>query len=224
MGDRKVQFVESEYYHIYNRGNSKQIIFREPDDYERFQALMYLSNSFERFVFREIDEDKRYSLDRGAVLVDIEAYCLMPNHFHILLTQKVENGISLFMKKVSTGYSMYFNKKYERTGSLFEGNFKSQHADNDEYLKYLYSYIHLNPVKLIQPLWREEGIQNPIRCFEYLKNYEYSSHPDVSIGPSYGNRMEGAILNPKMFKGYFSSQSEYEKELLIWLTYQEISP
>jgi putative transposase len=224
MGNRNVPFAEHEYYHIYNRGNSKQVIFREPDDYERFQALLYLSNSFERFVFREIDEDKRYFIDRGTVLVDIEAYCLMPNHFHILLTQKVDNGISLFMKKVSTGYSMYFNKKYERTGSLFEGAFKSQHADSDEYLKYLYSYIHLNPVKLIQPLWREEGVKNINHTFEYLRNYTYSSYPDISIGETYGNREEQKIIKSSLFTGYFSTPEEHQQELLSWLTYQEVSP
>ena len=224
MAQRKVQFAEYEHYHIYNRGNSKQVIFREPDDYERFQVLMYLSNSYDRFVFRDVDENKRSQLDRGELLVRIEAYCLMPNHFHILLTPLVSEGVTQFMQKLSTGYAMYYNRKYERTGSLYEGRFKSQHADSDEYLRYLYSYIHLNPVKLIEPLWREEGIQNLSRCFEYLKNYEYSSYPDIYIGPASVTRPEQAIVDPVLFAGYFSSQSEYERELLTWLTYQEISP
>ena len=88
----------------------------------------------------------------------------MPNHFHILVKEKIENGISKFMGKLTTGYSMYFNKRYDRTGSLFQGVFKSVHADSDEYLKYLFAYIHLNPIKLINPEWKENGIKDKNRA------------------------------------------------------------
>ena len=88
-------------------------------------------------------------IDRGETLVDIGIYCLVPNHFHLLIKEKTENGISEFVKKVATGYSMYFNKKYERTGSLFEGPFKAKRIDTDEYLKYIFSYIHLNRKQII---------------------------------------------------------------------------
>src|SRR3989344_1697653 len=79
----------------------------------------------------------------------------MPNHFHILIREKIEGGISKYMLKLMTGYSMYFNKRYERTGKLYEGVFKSSLLDKDTYLKYIYSYIHLNPAKLQDKNWRE---------------------------------------------------------------------
>ena len=144
MAMRKVSFALHEFYHIYNRGNSRQTIYVTNADYQRFISLLYLANGSKSFEFREIDEEKLFDFDKGEPLVAIGAYCLMPNHFHILATPLVEGGMATFMRKLATGYSMYFNKKHHRTGSLFEGRFKSEHVDSDNYLKYLFSYIHLN--------------------------------------------------------------------------------
>lgn len=87
-------------------------------------------------------------------LVEILAYCLMPNHYHFMLRQIRNNGISRFMKKLGTGYTIYFNKKYERNGALFQGRFKSIPVDRDEYLRYLPHYIHLNPIELRAVNWQ----------------------------------------------------------------------
>ena len=143
MSIRRVLFAFGEYFHIYNRGNSKQDIFKDNLDRERFQSQLFLANGTAPFDFRRVSKDGVYDCERGGQLVYMGAYCLMPNHFHILLTPAVEGGVHTFMQKLSTGYSMYFNKKYERTGVLFEGKFKARHADSDEYLKYLFAYIHL---------------------------------------------------------------------------------
>ena len=160
MSMRKVSFVPEEFYHLYNRGNSRQAIFLNDADYARFSALLYLANGTNSFEFRELASDALFDFNRGEQLVAIGAYCLMPNHFHILLTPLIEGGVATFMRKLATGYSMYFNKKHHRTGSLFEGRFKSEHVNNDNHLKYLFSYIHLNPVKLIQSKWQQEGIKD----------------------------------------------------------------
>ena len=167
MSLRKVPFVQGEYYHIYNRGNSKQKIFHDRQDCLHFLKLLYLSNSERSFVLREIKDI--YMINKGKDIVAIGAYCLMPNHFHLLITEKVEGGITKFMHKLSTGYSMYYNKKYARTGSLFEGKFHSSYIDRDQYLKYIFSYIHLNPVKLIDPMWKEKGIKNHDSAVNFLK-------------------------------------------------------
>src|SRR3989344_5942831 len=151
MALRKQSFVAGEYYHLYNRGTEKRIIFLDEKDYERFLFLMYICNSIKSIILRDVDEN----FERGETIVDIGAYCLMPNHFHILAYEKMEGGISQYMRKLLTAYSMYFNKKYKRTGKLYSGVFKSIHANSDRYLKYLYSYIHLNPAKLINKNWRE---------------------------------------------------------------------
>ncbi len=142
----------------------------------------------------------------------------MPNHFHILATPLVEDGLTTFMGKLGTGYSMYFNKKYKRTGALFQGTFKSEHADNDEYLKYLYAYIHLNPVKLIDKNWQEEGSKDAAKSFDFAASFAYSSLPDY-LGQV---RPENAIINPDPFPQYFSTAADMKAELFDWLTFAEI--
>lgn len=155
MSLRITPFVHGEFYHVYNRGTDKRPIFSDTHDWQRFQELLFLSNAAKPVNIREVRRVHAdiYAFDTELPIVAIGAYCLMPNHFHMLLTPLVDGGVSKFMKKLCTGYSMYFNKKYERTGTLFEGPFKAKHADSDAYLKYLYAYIHLNPVKL----WSERN-------------------------------------------------------------------
>ena len=160
MSIRKVSFVFGEYYHIYNRGNSKQKIFHEKEDYLYFIKLLYILNQKNKKQLRDYTHDVFISRENCDPLVAIGAYVLMPNHFHILITPTEDGSVSKFMQKISTGYVMYYNQKYKRSGSLFEGKFKSQHANNDRYLKYLFSYIHLNPLKLIDKNWKEKGIKN----------------------------------------------------------------
>ncbi len=211
-------FAHEEFYHIYNRGTDKRTIFKDVADYDRFLELLFLSNSFLAVDIRHVRKSYEpiYDFERGDSLVHIGAYCLMPNHFHILLTQAVEHGIQKFMQKLLTGYSMYFNKKYERSGALFESRFKSQHASTDEYLKYLFSYIHLNPIKLIQSDWKDVGIRDIDRVKEYLNEFRYSSLNDY-----FGNRIESSIIEPAKFPGYFLNKKEIDAELLEWLTYKD---
>lgn len=216
MALRKTPFISNEYYHIYNRGNSKQPIFQDENDYIRFIKLLFLSNGKESFKIDFI-ENEIYDFDRGEQLVSIGAYCLMPNHFHLLLTQVCEGGISKFMQKLSTGYSMFYNNRYERTGSLFEGKFKSEHADNDRYLKYLFSYIHLNPVKLIDSDWKEKGIKNKNATINFLEKYPYSSFQDFT-GYS---RQQKDILNIKAFPSYFQTATIFKDDIFNWLSYRQ---
>lgn len=219
---RKINFVSGEYYHIYNRGTDKRDIFTCLNDYNRFVTLLYLCNST-KSVNIEIELQKGRSflefmdMDRAEQLVDIVAYCLMPNHFHLLIHERNDGGISIFMKKLSTAYSMYFNSKYNRTGSLFEGRFKAKHIDDDNYLKYLLSYIHLNPVKLIDLKWKENGITDKVKAKDFLLEYKYSSYLDY-IGVK---RKEASILNMESFPQYFQTLKEFEVFVDEWLTFNE---
>lgn len=216
-------FVPEGFYHLYNRGTDKRNIFSRPVDYERFLALLYLSNGTKPI---RIDNFSKYcergetllsyalEQDRGKSLVDICVYCLMPNHFHLLVTEKDEGGVSKFMQKLTTGYTMYFNKRYERNGTLFQGVFKSSLADNDRYLKYLLSYIHLNPVKLIDPKWKEDGIADKKAAKKFLRNYPYSSYLDYCGR----KREESALIVPFALPQYFPTVKEFETEILEWLS------
>ncbi|MDA3792322.1 MAG: transposase, partial [Elusimicrobia bacterium] len=108
--------------------------------------------------------------------VEIVAFALMPNHYHIILKQIADNGISKYMHKLGTGYTMYFNKKNKRSGSLFEGRFKAKAITNDEYLVHLSRYIHLNPVSLKEPDWKDCGINDKNKIKKYLEKYRWSSY------------------------------------------------
>lgn len=212
MANRYYNFAEQEFYHIYNRGNSKQIIFRNESDYDRFKKLLYIANNTEPFVLRELDVSNIFDIERKKTLVHIGAYCLMTNHFHILLTPAIPNGVSQFMRKLATGYSSYFNKKYFRTGGLFEGPYKARWADSDRYLKYLFSYIHLNPYRS-----KDEATKNHIDG-KRLREYRHSSLPDY-LGE---DRQIAKIINQTAFPEYFMSVKDQKGELMEWLDYQEI--
>lgn len=219
---RKIDFSIGEFYHLYNRGTDKRDIFTTQNDYNRFVVLLYLCNSNEPVdIDHKLREGRSFpellQVDRGEQIVNIGGYCLMPNHFHILVREKQENGISQFMKKISTAYSMYFNTKHKRSGALFEGRFKAKHADNDEYLKYLFSYIHLNPVKLIDPHWKKNGIIDRNKAKKYLREHVYSSYLDY-VGE---HRKEKNILTKKSFPDYFENFKEFENFVDEWLSFKD---
>ncbi len=218
MSIRKISFAPEEYYHIYNRGNSKQKIFLDKKDYDRFLKLVFLCNSQKNINFRDLFKynDDVFAFDRGDTLVDIGAYCLMSNHFHLLIREKADGNITLFMQKLATAYVMYFNKKYDRTGSLFEGKFKSQHINSDRYLKYIFSYIHLNPIKIIDSKWKEMGVQDKNKAYDFCSQYEYSSL--VSFNKDKMAKY-AIILNVTVFPKYFTNSKEYELEIFEWLDF-----
>jgi len=219
MTTRSFSFEPGEFYHLYNRGVEKRIIFEDAHDYNRFQQLLYVVNTSEPTDFRIIKKNNNsvYNFDRIDRLVSIGAYCLMPNHFHILLTPVQEGGVSTFMNKLSTSYVMYFNKKYKRSGALYEGKFKAKHVASDEYLKYIFSYIHLNPVKLIQSDWKEKGIKDVKKAYEYAGNFKHSSLLDYQRAV----RAESTILDAEPFPDYFQTVTKRKAELIEWLQYTE---
>lgn len=202
----------NEYYHVYNRGNSKQIIFKDDQDRRRFVKLLGLLNQVPRSRVDASSLDLAFS-KKDSPLVAIGAYALMDNHFHILAKQIEEEGVTLFMQKVCTAYVMYFNKKYKRTGALFEGPFKSQHAGNDRYMRYLYAYIHLNPAKLVDPLWKEKIISKRKEVIDFVRQYPYSSFHDY-CGIV---RSENSVISPSQFPIYFESPKHFTESILSWL-------
>src|SRR3990167_10503143 len=210
MSIRKIPFASGEFYHLYNPGNSKQKIFHNAEDYARFMGLLYACNQEENFKIDNLSKgESLYETEKRSKLVSIGAYVLMPNHFHLLITNKEENNISKFMQKISTAYVMYYNKKYERTGGLFEGKFKSQHLNTDRYLKYIFSYIHLNIIKIIDNLWKENGIRDLDGALKFLNEYQYSSYLDYLNNFA---RPVSKIVNKKDFPDYFPTAKMFQKE------------
>lgn len=158
MPYRKDRLVTGHFYHVYNRGVEKRHIFVDKQDYQTFLSIIqwYLREDTERPVLSKIP---KASLKGEVSLI---CYCLMPNHFHFLLQQIQDNGITQLMHAAITAYSMYFNRKYKRVGPLFQGRFKAKLVENDEYLLQVSKYIHRNPLPLLE---------RPV-----LSTYEYSSY------------------------------------------------
>ncbi len=207
---RKVKFVVGEYYHIYNRGADKRTVFTSSKDYERFLAYLSLMNDQER---TRLTYDLKINEVRprkpAKPLVAIGAYCLMPNHFHLYLTPMVNDGVSKFMQRVQTGYTMYFNRKYGRTGVLFQGAFKAEYVGHDAYAKYLFSYIHLNPAKLRDRRWKDRRV-GELRAFKkYVEQYPYSSLGEYI-------HKEHKITTPEAFPNYFSNAGELSNHITDW--------
>ena len=188
-------FTVGEYYHVYNRGIDKRKIFFSKGDWKHFQRLMYIRNtdSSAKLNLSRIKDEPLKLVFQGdpGTLVDVVAYAMMDNHFHLLVREKVKGGVTKFMSRFMTSYSMYMNKKYDRTGPLMCRPFKTKHIDSDEYFRWLISYIHLNPIDQIQSDWEDVGVVDKRSTLKFLKEYKYSSYPDYFVD----ERDESMILN-----------------------------
>ncbi len=210
---RKDPFITGEYYHLYNRGIDKRNIFKSKHDYERFMMLLYLGNNEEIFrldnlitILHKGYEDIM-AIKKDKPLVSVGGWCLMTNHFHILVRQEVDGGITKLMRKLGVGYSMYFNIKYKRQGALFGGLFKSKciKADNN-YMRQLFAYIHLNPLDINFYGWEKEIRKHPIGMKDFLDSYRYSSYQDHNGV----DRIEKNILTKENFPDYFGGTSSFK--------------
>lgn len=136
-------YAEDSFYHVFNRGVEKRNIFIEDIDYKYFLHL------FERYLNNEKKLDKYYrEAPSYSENIELVAYCLMPNHFHMLVYQKDKDAMQKFMRSIGTAYSMYFNKKYKRVGNLFQDRYKAVLINDNSYFAHISRYIHLNPLDI----------------------------------------------------------------------------
>ncbi|MFM2357343.1 MAG: hypothetical protein RJA61_80 [Candidatus Parcubacteria bacterium] len=140
MPQRIKKPVTGEMYHVFNRGVDKRDVYLDKYDYVRFYQTLDNFNSVDPIINLRLSKSKR---DKKP-LVEIVAYSLLPNHFHLIVKQLEEGGISEFMRRVSTGYTSYFNEKYSRSGALFQGVFKRVHVSSEEQRQYLFAYVNEN--------------------------------------------------------------------------------
>lgn len=146
---RKVQFANKEHFHIFNRGVDKRTIVLDADDMERLRQSMIEFNTIKPIgSIYENSFDKKKSLGnlvpKTEKLVNIICFCINPNHYHFILEQCADKGIEKFMHRFGVGYTNFFNKKYKRSGSLFQGSYKAVHISTNEYLLYLSAYVNCN--------------------------------------------------------------------------------
>jgi len=196
---RKVPFVENEIYHIFNRGVDKREIFSCNYDYMRILKSLDEFNQIDPVYSLYLNDLRRKKnhldvqrLKEVRKLIEIIAYCLNPNHFHLILRQLEPNGISEFMKRIGGGYTKYYNSKYDRSGFLFQGRFKSTHIDSNELLLYLSVYVNAN--------YQIHGYSK--------KDWPYSSFLD------YVGKRNNKLCNKEIILGQFDNDSkQYEKYL-----------
>lgn len=225
---RKLVFAQNEIYHIYNRGVEKRDVFLDDNDRLRFIHNLYEFNDSQPAVPSNIKYASRNPgkeasqmhlkrcleaqlLNRKRV-VDILAFCLMPNHFHLLIQQKEEKGIVRFMQKLGTGYTNYFNQKYQRVGSLFQGRFKAVLVERDAHFLYLPHYIHCNPLDLATPDWRNGKTTGAQDSMTFLESYRWSSFPDYIGKNNFPSVTERALLIESM-----GGHDQYKQNTALWL-------
>lgn len=151
---------------------------------------------------------KKESSGKRNTLVSIHAWCLMPNHYHILLSENVESGISLFLKKLNMGYAKYFNERYERSGALWQGKTKKIEITRDAHFLYVPYYIHLNPLDMSMPQWRKGRVTDTGAAIEKLRAYRWSSHLDYL-----GEENFRSLIHMNVLKDTFGNYKMYEKSI-----------
>ncbi len=192
MTSRQRQFENGGIYHITSRRIGNNLLFRDENDYYRGIFSIYEFNNKNPVSIRQRREERaRFKTDprgRGTEeddkrdkLVEVLAFCLMPNHLHLLLQQIEDNGISRFMQKVGGGYARYLRDRYQEEGQrgyVFQNRFVSVPIETDEHLQIIFTYIHTNPIALIEPKWKELGVTNREEAAEFVTKYKWSSYQD----------------------------------------------
>lgn len=183
------------YLHIFNRGVDKRPVFFNSRDKKRF-----------------IKQMRTFRIKDGVQLVEIHAFCILDNHYHIFLEELIEGGVSKFMQRLGTGYMHYVNKKYDRSGRLFQSGYKSESVETEGHLLHLSRYIHLNALQYIFPNWKRELV-NVERAKNFLRNCKWSSLRYVFSADS------DSWVDCRIIEDEFKDYSDYERFLEDWIRY-----
>lgn len=208
--------IQGEYYHVYNRGVEKRRIFWDERDRVRFIHDLYEFND------RAMTTNMRYhyagrssvfvpkSSQERELLVDIVAYALMPNHYHLLLRSRTDDGVSLFMQKLGIGYTLYVNERHDRSGVLFQGKYKAKHVDEEAYLRHLLFYIHLNPYEIfVQGQGTVRGTGKTKGAWSRFEGYRWSSYQDYA-----GIKNFPSLLNMELIQELALPMGDKHRQML----------
>lgn len=201
MPYRKEQFITGDIYHVILKAIDENVIFKNIDDYYRGIFSVYEFNTTNPVEIRKrraarikikkllkaSGDPTSATFDPRDKLVEILAFCFMPNHIHLLVKQLKDDGIVKFMAKFGGGYARYFNLKYNRRGYVFQNRFLAIRIKTDEQLKIVFAYIHANPVSLIEPNWKERGIRDLHKVIKFVEKYKWSSCSDYLGKPNFSS-------------------------------------
>jgi putative transposase len=229
MPRRKEQFITGDTYHIVVRALDDNLIFKDTNDYFRGIFSIYEFNNskpvtiFIRRRDRKVEKKKEKLSDFGSptvlderdCFVEVLAFCFMPNHMHLLVRQMKEGGISKFMQKIGIGLSKYLNKKYERKGHVFQDVFRSVRIENDKQLITVFNYIHVNPLSLYEPGWKEKGISDINESIRFLENYKWSSYQDYI-----GKKNFPSVTERRFLAEFMDDADGCKNAIKNWLEYK----
>ena len=202
MPARTTPLVNDQFYHIYNRGVEKRRIFENRRTHSRFlQAIRYYQLEGPKPKFSNFIKYKLFEPNPNKKIVDIISYCLMSNHFHLLIKQLRDGGISEFISKLTNSYTKYFNTKFNRVGPLLQGQFKAVLIESDEQLIHVSRYIHLNPIAAF--------------LVNDLSKFEWSSYKE------YTDNVINGICNKEEILSFFKSPQDYKKFVLDQVDYAQ---
>lgn len=212
--------VAGNIYHVLNRGVDKREIFMNDGDRFRFIHDLFEFNDVEpvnNLTYRFRSNSKVIAtpyMDKRPrkLLVEILAFVLMPNHYHLMLRPLFDDGIPRFIKKLNLGYARYFNEKYKRSGALFQGRYKSIAITDEAHFIHLPYYIHLNPLDLITPEWRKRELKDYKKAVKFLESYRWSSHLDYL-----GIKNFSSVTNREFLLEFFGGTKEYQRKTESWL-------
>ena len=200
MSYRRNPFELGEWYHCYTRSVERSLetkkVFKTSADFERFLQALHLANSTVSIRRSDLYQPTHKSIlkiPRKDNLVSVGAYCIMPTHFHLLVKENIEGGISRIMHNVGTSFSMYYNLKHERAGNVFIKPFRSKHVPDQRYFEHVVNYIHLNPAELYEPKWKDGIVGDIAKLESSLRSYRFSSLVDYEGI----ERLESVILDPE---------------------------
>ncbi|MBU4224081.1 transposase [Patescibacteria group bacterium] len=211
---RKIQFTNNEYYHIFNRGVDKREIFLDHGDLSRFFQSMEEFNTVNPIgsIFENSFRKLGNPVSKLEKLVNFVCYCLNLNHYHFILEQLSDNGIEKFMHRLGIGYTKYFNKKHDRVGALFQGNYKAVHINSNEYLLHVSAYVNLNN--------KVHSLGNPVSKLRLSKS-SWDEYINNQIGFCKKDIVLGQFNNPNEYKEFAESslvdikERKETKELLL---------
>ncbi len=224
------KIIEGNIYHVVNRGVEGRRIFQSEKDYLRFVHDLFEFNDEApapnlNYIFanKKSPQLTQQYLEVGLpnivrqreprkLLVELLAFTLMPNHYHLLVRPRSDGGMAKFMQKLNTGYTNYFNTKYEHRGVLFMGKYKAIVIKDEKHFIHLPYYIHFNPLDLQAPTWRERKLKNAKKAIDFLRSYRWSSHIDYC-----GIKNFPSVTQRDFLLNFFGGTSGYRNAMEVWL-------
>ena len=219
-------------YHIFNRGVDKREIFMKNQDYSRFILGLYFYNDadakYSIWTNLKNRKDRTYAILKPSIavprtaiegeerdpLVELLAFTLMPNHYHLIVREIKEAGISSFMHKMG-GYSKYFNNQYRRSGVLFQGPYKVVDIKDDFQLVNIFNYVHTNPIELVEPEWKNLIVRDKEKAINYLNNYRWSSYRDYIGKPTFPR-----VSNRDFYNEFLGNEEGCRKSIEDWIDFK----